>query len=343
MSSTLYDALIRICNGMALYTTNETIKAFNVETCKLLDDESSKDSFIDNRVKKAITELDKVKGIDYDSHCRTAYESYNEALTYLAIRKKYGKIRNIPEQSSATPDFEIMINCSFERGVDDMQPAYLEVKTLGFAEGNNLYKQCQQDALDCNIELEAQRREGKRVCSAVRVVAPLGHVGFVGEIEEILKKVGNNVKKEQFEYGNGEVVLYVDLNQLTFSNDIEMSCCLPVYPDLKRKCVQIGRYWTLAFGRIGDRIYKQPEFEGRGNFDKDLNADGVLISYPYVKGVIFGTGSKIENKRFYGFYRAKDSESNAALLIEAICDFCNDDINSNGYMHFEKLNKTLNQ
>lgn len=341
MSSTLYDAIIRICNGMALYTTNDTITAFNVETCKLLDKESSKDPFIAGRVRKAISELDKVKSIEYDSRCRTAYESYNEALTYLAIKKKYGKIRNIPEMSSATPDFEIMVNCSYEQGVKDMQPAYLEVKTLGFAEGNILYKQCQQDALDCNIELDAQRRDGKRVCSAVRVVAPLGHVGFVGEIEEILKKIDNNVKKEQFEYGNGEVVLYVDLNQLTFSNSIEVNSCLPIYPDIARKCVQSGRYWTLAFGRIGDRIYKQPEFEGKGNFDKDLNAEGILNRYPYVKGVIFGTGSKIEDKRFYGFYRERDSESNAALLIESICDFYNDNINSNGYKYFDRLKTQL--
>lgn len=346
-TSSLYDTIIRLFNELSQITSNETLSAFDLDNCKRLDDESKSDRFVASRVKNTIKELSSIEGIDYDEHCRTAYESYNEAVTYLAIKDKGIDIKNIPEASTATPDFEIMVNCSYTPKKQELQPAYLEVKTLGFANGNNIYKQTQVDSLKCQIEMEEQHKRGFNICTAERSVMPLGPGTFSDELVVMLKKIENNIKAAQFAYSDGKsTVLFVDLNQICFtSGNLQLNECLPVYPEFAHSCSCSGMYWNLAFGRIGDRIYKRPEFEGKGNFDKDLQHDGVLTAHADVKGVIFGVGSKIENKRLYGFYRYEDTEEKAFRLIETICDFYNDDRNSFGFIFFkdelEKVKKWL--
>ena len=93
----------------------------------------------------------------------------------------------------------------------------------------------------------------------------------------------------------------------------------------------------LAFASNKERIFKAPEFAGKGNFDKNLMAKGILNKYKYIKGIIFTSGSRVADKTIFGFYRNKEIDLKTAIFIEQFCDFANDEVNSYGYHYFETL------
>ena len=329
----LYDKILELKQEVSQIASNETLAAFDGDFCKILDD--SGDPFIQNRVDKALNELERIKDFEYSEHARTAYENYNEAVTYYSFRQRNVDIHDIPEASSSTPDFYINADCSIVPDETEMSKIYMEVKTLGFADGNNIYKKAQVDAFLAQVELEKQHLQGKRISTAERVVTPLGNTDLLGEIEIINKKISNNIKQSQFEFGNGQdSILFIDLNQLWHTRNIEE--CLSVYPDMDRDCTISGRLWNVVFGKEGERIYSAHDFVGKGSVDGHLTRNGIMLDHSYVKGVIFGMGRKLEEKTFFGFYRYEEQELPTAVFIQKFCDFCNDERNTYGYKYFEQ-------
>lgn len=336
----LYDTILKLKQDVSQITSNETLEAFDLEFCKRLDSESSTDTFIESRVKKTLAELNLCKGIDYCDHYRTAYENYNEAVTYVVLKDKSISIKGIPESKTPTPDFEIVVDCAYPGEDPNNQIVYLEVKTLGFAEGNLIYKKGQLDSLDCQIQIEDQHKRGKRVCSAERCVAPLGNVSFVEEIEKILQKIEQNIKPGQFAYGDGKsTVLFVDLNQLWFPSRIEE--CLAIFPDLQRSACASGRLWMIAFAKLNERIYLYPEFEGKGCFSEEFQQIGILNAHPEIKGLVFGVGRTPTEKKFFGFFRQKEKDEPTSIAMYNMCDFCNSDQNSSAWKFYEDYKHEL--
>ena len=329
----LYDKILNLKQEVSQIASNETLAAFDGDFCKILDD--CDDPFIQDRVDKTLNELERIKDFEYSEHARTAYENYNEAVTYFSFKQRNVDIHDIPEASSSTPDFYINADCSIVPDDTEMCKIYMEVKTLGFADGNNIYKKAQEDAFNAQVELEKQHMQGKRISTAERVVTPLGNTDLQGEIEIINKKISNNVKQSQFEYGNSQdTILFVDLNQLWHPRNIEE--CLPVYPDLDRDCTISGRLWNVVFGEEGERVFGMHSFVGKGSVNNHLTRNGVMLDHQYVKGVIFGLGRKLEEKKYFGFYRYEEQELPPAVFIQKFCDFFNDDRNRYGYMYFEQ-------
>lgn len=325
-------------NELSGITKNPTLDAFCLDFCKQLDELATRDAFVCDRVKKAIKELELAGGIDYNDHYKNAYDSYNEAVCYYLLKQKGIDIKNIKEKKTPTPDFEVHYSFKNWECKDEADTAYIEVKSLAFAEGNIQYRKVQNDVLECNIKMEEQRKRGCRVCLGEFVVSPLGDkdCGLTSEIEILIEKINQNIKEEQYTYGKGnDTILLVDLGQYEFP--FEKSECLPVYPDMLRKCSSTGRLWTIAFGRMNDRIYSETKFEGKGNFDRDLNKIGILNQYPYIKGIIFVSGTKPDNKRFYGLFRCNEQDLNVIVILQRICEFVNDDKNSWGYKYFEEI------
>lgn len=283
-------------------------------------------------------------GIDYNTHYRTAYEKYNEAVTYYDLNQRGTTVHNIPETKSSTPDFEANFNYRDFDGVSVMSKVYVEVKSLGFADGNNEYLRNQRAAFESNLDLEEQRKRGRYFCSSIYTVSPLADkdTGPTSEIEEFNKKIKNNIKEEQFTYGDGnDSILYVDFSQYLFPFNNEE--CLPVYPDIIRKYCASGRLWMLAFGREGERIFSYPEFEGRACFDRDLTLPGILNSYDFIKGIIFSFGSGKGNRKLLGLYRFKDAETKVAVFLHQVCDYVNDDLNTYGFEYYNALQNELKQ
>lgn len=329
--ATLYDVVLQKKQEKSQITANPTLDAFDGTYCKELDALAATDAFVADRIAKAIHELDLAGGVDYNDHYRTAYDNYNEAVCYHELKKRGFAVRNIPEQTNPTPDFEVEFSFKDSEQNIVARKVYVEVKSLSFAGGNNGYKEIQKEALECNIDLEEQHKRGKQICSTELEIAPLGHGnGPTYEIEELNKKINNNIKQGQYQYGNGQdTILLVDLSQYTFPFKHEE--CLPIYPDMKRKYCASGRLWMLAFGREGERIFDWPEFEGRGCFDKDLTLPGILNCHDYIKGIIFTSGVRPCDRVFQGLYRHKEEDLEVVSFLYQACGFVNDDLNTNGF------------
>lgn len=340
----LYEIVLKKRQDVSQITSNPTLDAIDLAFCEDLDELASSDKFVLGRVKTCIKELHAARGIDYNAHYRTAFEAYNEAVVYYDLRARGATVNSIQETKTPTPDFEVRFTYNNGIGEQVTSKVFVEVKSLGFADGNNEYLRVQKAAFESNLNIEEQRGRGRRVCSSFYSISPLGYKdnGPTSEIEELNKKINNNIKEAQFQYGNGnDSILFVDLSQFMFPFPKEE--CLPVYPDLLRKYSASGRLWLLAFGKEGDRVFSWPEFEGKSGFDKDLAMPGILICHSYIKGIVFCSGSEKSKRKLFGLYRSSDTDTEVAVFLHHFCDFVNDDINTYGYKYYEALVDELKQ
>ena len=335
----LYEVVLQKKQAGSQIAANPTLDAMDGDYCKQLDSLVPGDDFIADRVAKTLKELELAGGIDYNDHYRNAFDAYNEAVAYHLMKIERGfNVSNIPECAVPTPDFEVDFTFKISHQEQAMDKAFVEMKSLAFSGGNLQYMQVQKNSLESNISLEEQRNRGKQFCFSCYEVSPFGDKGYglTAEIEEIIRKINNNIKREQFQYGNGyDTLLWVDLSQFIFP--FQMEECLPAYPDLKRKCTTTGRLWMIAFGEEGDRVFSNCEYEGKSNFDIKLSLPGIMNTHDYIKGMIFCSGTKIGEKRLYGFYRHKEENLTTNVLLNQLCEFCNDDQNSSGFKYFNTL------
>ena len=72
-----------------------------------------------------------------------------------------------------------------------------------------------------------------------------------------------------------------------------------------------GELWSVAFGKVGDQILKPAEFEGANNFDGELEKEGILVSHPYIKGIVFHV-----NENFYSVAELMESNLNVTHCLE---------------------------
>ena len=340
----LYEAVLKKKQEVIQITCNPTLGAMDLDYCKILDSLVPTDGFVASRVKSCLKELELAGSFEFNGHYLSAFDAYNEAVTYYDLLQRGFIVRGIPEASSSTPDFEVEFTYTEGDGTQKTEKVYLEVKSLAYANGNEEYKKAQDAAFESNVRIEKQRIRGRRFCSSEYCVSPLGDkdTGPTAEIEEFNKKICNNIKPSQFNYGNGEdTILFVDMSQYMFPFKVEE--CLPVYPNVLRHYSASGRLWMIAFGIEGERIFSWPEFEGKGIFDKLLERPGILNcdEFSYIKGIIFCSGSEKGKRKLYGFYRYEDEELKTTNFICHACDFVNDDKNTNGFRFFKKQEEDL--
>lgn len=336
----LYDTVLKKKQAVSGVTSNPTMEAFDLDYCMDLDGLYNTDEFVKGRVDMVVNELNQAGGIDFNDHYKVAYDAYNEAVCYYDLMQHGFQVQIIPETSTPTPDFKVEFAFNNWQQQEEKDSVYVEIKSLSFADGNLEYKRVQERALNSQIRIEAQHNEGRNICSSEFEVSPLGvkDKGLTSEIEILNGKIEQNIKKEQYKLGNGQdTLLLVDMSQYTFPFKEEE--CLPVYPDLLHKCSSSGRLWMIAFGRENERIFNWCEFEGKGNFDADLKRPGILNTHDYIKGIIFRSGSKKGDVKYYGLYRKQDEDLNLVTFLHQLCSFVNDDENSYGFRYFESLGK----
>jgi len=333
----LYDVILKKKQETNAITTNPILSAMDLEFCKKIDDLVDSDSFIAERVKRCINELS-LTSIDYSEHYCEAYNNYSEAVTYICFKERGVDIEGIAESRSSTPDFTIHYKYKNWEDIEEEHTINMEQKSLAFADRNNNYYNAQDGAVKCNIEIERQQQCGRRICSSEYSIMPMAKNGSnlneVEQIEELIKKITNNLKSKQIKQ-NPNAILFVDLNQLWFTSN--KGECLPAYPDLIHKCIFTGRLWDIAFCEIGDRVFVQPQFDGKPSLaNSKLNMNGVMVDFEMIKGLIFGLGTKPEEKQFFGFLRTKEENTPVYNFITEYCDFYNDERNTNGFEYFKE-------
>lgn len=231
---------------------------------------------MDSLVDKALQDLE-----DYESLV-CIKNSYAEAFIYAKLQSLL-HIEKIPEASNSTPDFKAMY-----RGYD----IYIELKSLNMMGGNLKHKTVMHNAMNAKIDAENQIANGSNVGFGLHVIQPYkaGAKNYEADsvrlvIEALISKIGQNIKREQ--YGLGTTILLVDLaDQLPLHSQPE-EAIQPQYYDINNRTKLSGELWHVAFGKIGDDIYKTSGLKGEACSDGKLQKEGILREHPYIKGIIF--------------------------------------------------------
>lgn len=221
-----------------------------------------------------------------------AFEAYAEAVVLKELQKKsarYGfRVRRVAEQKDAkTPDFEC---------VGPEERFFIELKTLDMTGGIWSAKGLAERAFENQVRLDARRRPGVTFGEPLEI-APFGDkVGplmSAAVLDIYIDRVNNNIAKSQVT--TGPTFLMIFGQRLPLDTD-DPSCLVPTYffeaahptEEFPGECVS-GDWWHVGFGRLGDQILTQSEFEGKGNLGGRLGRDGVLVAHPYLIGLsIFG-------------------------------------------------------
>ena len=318
----LYDRILELKQGHSEYGHNGLLFAFSLKLCEKIDNTVHNDPFCKETVKE-IFKLLKNYDVGYDEKLKSAYEVYSECVIYLEMKASGLHITKVPEEKEPRPDFEVTY---------DDESVYFEAKVLGWASGGIQHKKAIEDGINAQIDIDEQINQGKLIATGLSEISPLGTTQESNEnpekyfIEKISSKLNQNVKSSQLKMG--PTFLICDLSSMKHPhNPIQSSIAVN-----KRgsNSFSSGELWHIAFGKYGDRILKEIEFEGNSNVSGELERDGVLIEHHELIGVIFRT-SDLSGKITYTSLSHSDKFDKYGELIVKLCDFWNDELNSNAW------------
>jgi hypothetical protein len=321
----LHDRILKLKQEISQLSTNPVLNVFNLDECKLLDDEYTNDTFVKEKVDSTLNLL-KDLNVDFNPKYKSAYEEYNEGVIYLKIKSKYSNTNRIPEKSSPTPDFHVIDEGNYPFDIN------IELKSLSFLDGNLNYKNAQESGLEAQIRTEEQLKNGQRIAFSETIISPFlknNKIPTTRELIEIyIDKVNNNIKMGQFE--ERDTILFVDIKQLLLGSLWNHSA-VAFYQEKLTKSIVSGILWNTAFGTENNLILKPIEFEGKNNIDSVLTRNGILCDYDYVKAIVFITYENFEQRKFIGFIRQSDFDTPIMNFISGFCDFYNDDYNTEAW------------
>lgn len=230
---------------------------------------------------------------------------YSESYILSKLQSLLNIIK-IPEAGSKTPDYKVR----FRDG-----DIYIELKSLNMLGGTLKHKDIMNDSLDSKITVEEQIKNGAKVGFGEQEIQP--YLSFSKKydprstrlvIESLIDKINQNIKKEQ--YSLGDTILLIDLSdQLPLISKPSEAIQEKYFDEIGDAKVS-GELWNVAFGKLGDQILKPAEFEGADNLDGKLEKEGVLISHPYIRGLIFHVSE--------GFYSVAELTENNINIIHCL-------------------------
>lgn len=272
---------------------------------------------------------------DYNT-AGSLYQAYGEAVAYILLKERGLSITRTAgtgKQNQKRPDF----TCSCSKG-----DFFVEVKTLDFDDRDAQHTAVMESALNNQANLEdAAKTPGTHFGEAVEISSHKWGATRTDRIEALIRKLRNNLKREQLSFGPTLLVVHLGLLEMDANRKSTLS---PVFFDQEptvRSCIS-GELWNAAFGEVGNQIYDRPDFEGKSNLDRALNEDGVLIEHPYLLGIAFITQSLGGAHKIFTLHRLspdfndlKNStnlgEFEIAEILHDISDARNDDKNESGY------------
>lgn len=266
-----------------------------------------------------------------------AYAIYAEARVALLLEQRAVKLGRTPGtggQKQKRPDF---VHNSGNEAL------YFEVKCLDFEGGINSHILIANDALDVYSDLD-ERARTRGVHSGVVEVTPFANArGVADRLEVLIDKIIGNIKIDQITYG--PTILVIEMGRIQ-ADAHDPSSLTPVYysHDFPGPSCVSGELWQIALGRIGDQIYKMPDFEGETNLDRPLQREGVLRQFPQLSGISFVVpGLSIPTKVYTiwnpepeGFTSISGdsiSDQTTGSLVYQYSDAWNDPRNSKGYRY----------
>lgn len=264
---------------------------------------------------------------------------FGEAHFFTLCSDRGVSIARVPERKdSKTPDFVHHAQ----------QPVYFEVKTLSVVNGGRGINKDLESALDAQIQIERQLKEGRCVAIGESELQPHGikpyrdgHISAA--INTLIEKARQNIKTDQYASPNTFLVLNLCLIPPTTTD----SCSLrPAYCDDHLFPTPVtGDLWMLAFAQPGMLVQSIPEFEGAKAIEGTIDKAGILADSEFncIAGLLIVVYPLGKRPHLYGLFRFSDysswSDSSPELVetLTKLTEQCwNDDGDSNGWqLHSE--------
>lgn len=276
------DELLKLKQDTNTIACSPLLEHINSDFIDKIIAESSSCQFYNNIVSVIKAAIEKLKAkVDDVEAARSMKESYAEAYIFSLLRSKLN-ISPIIRSSNKTPDFLVTFR---------NKEIAIEFKSLSMVGGNPKYTGIMLDGLDSKIDLEDQRKEGKKVAISEQVIQPYiksekdyNPYSSRIPINEIVNKIEQNLKEDQFK--QYPTILLVDFSDQLFLNSSPRQSIQQYYYGQYGENVS-GILWHVAFGLSGVNILTHAEFEGARNSDGNQERNGILQEYNFIKGLSF--------------------------------------------------------
>lgn len=325
------------CHQLHGLSADHSLSSISWEHLKKLEE----DSYADPELKVLMGELK--HGLSLISHLsdsnnfRQAFEYYGEALVYGMLSKHF-KTRRVDAKDNSMPDFACLLPSKKE--------FFVEVKSLDIVDAPFRPNEMHEDAMQQQIELDDQVRQGQRVAMAEREIAPYKRAfhdssydprSLLAVINTLINKADSAFKSTQFE--QGPTFAFILADRLVIPGGEHGVA--PHYYERGGGAVVSGVLWNVCFGQKGWPIYRVPDFEGKPGLEGYMSMYGLLadpkVPFPTGAMIVASTGSE---DTLIGLYDSKWSpdqewgENETSEVLHALCKAYNDEKNSLGQLVF---------
>ncbi len=300
------DKALRLIQDINSVGSSSLLLYIQLDFIEKMEIEKEQDIVFRETLRKIDRQLNKaLKNIESYTQQIQIKNAYSEAYVFSKLRSKLS-IMKVPEGCEKTPDYKVEF-----RG----EEIYIELKSLNMLGGNQKHKEVMEGALESKINAEEQILQGSGVGFGTQVIQPYFSPNKSHNprsvrtvIEALIDKINQNIKHDQ--YLSGDSILLVDLSdQLPLVSKASQAIQKQYYDDMGDAHVS-GELWQVAFGKVGDPILKPPEFEGGSSDDGNLQKEGILITHPYIKGLLFHVDD--------GFYALAEIKEDNVNIIEML-------------------------
>lgn len=328
--------ILKLKQDASAITSHPLLDAIDIDRLRSFEEQSETNTDYKRKL-NTLSRILEGLSFEYNKKFQDIYNIYNELLVYELLSSKVQVEIVREDKSRKTSDYKLI---SAEGKV-----FYSDLKTLHYVNGNLNYLNIQQQGVDSKIELEQQMQTLPRksiyfsepvIHSPFRKGNNFDHYNSSVIIEALIDKAVANYKPEQINYlGNGGIYL-VDVTQMLIPNDLEQG--LPIIRGTLYKELVSGILWNVAFGELNDPTYNWVEFAGKPNIGRRLNRTGLLKddNIKDLKAVAFVVGYDNSSRRIIGFYRTWEKDVDLVRMLYTICDFVNNETNSEYYELLDK-------
>ena len=321
---------MRIKQMISNLTFSFPIMLINQNMIEKIDQEKLSDSTLNSLAKELYQMFQKVKAPEDYTQMGQAFEIYSECDLYIKTKEKGTLLRRTSgtgEHKQKRPDFECVYNSDC---------LYFELKTLEVMCPLVRHPDTANKALEIAAEIGARAKTpGVHFAEPLEISGYNENLTSSQRIDETIKKIVQNIKKEQINYG--PTVLVVNLGRLpniTFGS----SSLLPVFyhsTPTAESCVS-GELWQIAYGKIGEQVFKLPEFNGASNLDGHQMQEGILHQFPELIAITFMIPRLSEATELFTIWNIDSSHQQKAGLGE-------NDIEKILYQYSDAVNDTQNK
>lgn len=284
---------------------NSVLDCFDLDSCSTLD--NSGDEYIQERV-KMINAIIEPLNVDDDKY-HHAFHLFNEAVYYEQFKSEGIDIEPLADALGNGPTFKIK---------DDSSELLVELKTLSFSDDH--YREIQKDIAHCKNPSPLYKEYADYSPRKI--------------VELMIDKISKDIVGSAFNLG--DTILLIDCKQLMEFRSLADEV-VPFYLNGRPQssCIISGLLWNTVFTQTGSIYLKDIEDEGGENVDGYADISGLLTQFYSLNAVMLGCYEKGKNRKLVGFHRHEDKKIGSSEFFNTVCEYVNDDKNSNGYEYIE--------